>query len=301
MFHKSRLIFFTILLLAGAFWIAAQWRTYKHIPKHYEWNALEAYLSNVAEDDDLLIFDPAWFVGYAQVHGRLQQHTVVKRNEIFTQAYPPSSKLWLIGVKEDSSLIRELGRRGFIPEIVQKINSIHLTRYAIPVRKNLLYDFNQNLAKGEAFIQLGDGLQRTAEWKKNTWVFKEDPQDWNQISVRPASFQRQGTWKCIWLHPIEEGIKTLRFREVPLGSRIEWMGGIANSGLGVPAGAPVYFSIEIDGISVAHFKIEDTAGKAHRLIDTTPFQGSRHQVTFSAQTPLQASRHLCFNAWSVRE
>ena len=299
MLRKFGAFFSLLVLLGGTIYLLQQWRLFQRIPKNYEWNSLQAYLSTQAYENDLILFEPSWLVGYAQVHGRLTQFSVVTGRELFKNFYPPSSKLWLISLLRNSPLAEHLEKSGFIPEGPQSIHSIFLIPFRIPQR-NVLYDFNQNLPKASAFFDYGDGRIAEGMWKDNAWIFPQFPDSewWHKVAITPTNFRRQGTRRCIWFHPLETAVKKLEYREVPLGNRIELFGGIADSGVRMPPGGPVYLSIQINGEKVATLEFRDTDSTFQHLVETSSFSGKTARVTFQVQTSEQAWRHFCFSAWS---
>ena len=291
------------VLLSSAFFIGAavllamKWRLYHQAPKNYEWNAVDAYLKREAGYDDLLLFEPSWLAGYAQDFGRLRPYSAVTRGEIFKNTYPPSSALWLVSMFKSSPLASRLKKSGFEEEVLQAMDPVFLTRYRIPSR-NVLYDFSAHLSEAEVFVDHGDGDVRRAERQNGAWVFAGNPEDWNQVSVGTQPFRNQ-VRRCIWLHPVEDGVKTIRFAPVLIGKQIEYFAGIVDSGMSTPPGSPVYLSVELDGKPAGNFQFQDTDTDFYRVLDTASSSGAERIVTFQVQTANQARRHFCFSAWAV--
>lgn len=299
MFRNLRLLFFVLILAAGFGFLVFQWRIYHQIPKNYEWNAVEGWLKEQADFNDLILFEPEWLAGFAQDFGRFKPYSVVNRNEILKKNYPPASKLWLISMFKDSSLAPKIKKAGFLPEESHNIYSVWLTPTSVP-SKNVTYRFIDHLPEAKVFIDKGDGKIVKAEWQNQEWVFSDNPVDWNRVSVRAEPFGRR-IHRCIWFHPLEAGVKTLQYDKVPLGKRIELGGGMADSGLQTPPGAPVYLFIQIDGREVGNFEFHDIDRKFHHLLDTSSLSGNEGRVSFQVQTSDQSARHFCFSAWSLEE
>lgn len=299
MVRNLRLILFIGIGLLGAAWIARQWTLYRRIPLNYEWNAAGEFLKTQASHDDLLLFEPNWLAGFAQDHGRLKIYSVVTEQEIFKKTYPPASELWLVSIFPKSSVAQRAQKAGFVVEETHPIYSIFLTRCSIPAR-NLTFSFTDHLAQARVFIDYGDENVMEAQRQGDAWVFSDNPIDWNQVSVRTEAFRRR-LRRCIWLHPLEGGIKTIEYSGVPVGKRMELFGGIVDSGLRTPPGAPVNLRMGVEGSQVGNFEFHDTDFSFWRLIDTSSVSGENRRVSFQILTSEEAGRHFCFSAWSLKE
>lgn len=300
MLRRIRVILSIALTVGMALFIYRHWKLFQRIPKNYEWNTVETFLKTHAANEDLLLFEPSWLVGYAQVHSRMTHYSVATQGEIFKGGYPPTSRLWLISVFKDSHLRDRLRKAGFFEEKSSSFYSLALTPYQAS-SKNIAYDFVQNLSKAKAFLDYGDNSIKVAEWKNGAWVFSGFPDWWHHVSIRQEGFRRQGARRCLWLHPLEEAVKNLSYDGVLMGKRMELFGGIVDSGVRTPPGGPVYLFVHIDGKKVASLEFRDTDTQFHRVIDTSSFSKSTHQVGFQVTTPSQSYRHFCFSAWSVKE
>lgn len=299
MTRNLRWVLFVGIGLLGSTWISRQWAVYRQVPKNYEWNAVDKFLKTRAGHDDLLLFEPEWLAGFAQDHGRFGEYSVVTKQEIFKKAYPPASKLWLISIFSRSSLAQRIQKGGFVVEKTHPIYSISLTRYSIPSR-NVTFHFTDQLAQTRVFIDYGDGKIVEARRRGEAWSFSESPIDWNQVAVHVEPFRRRFE-RCIWFHPLDNGIKTIEYREVSLGNRIELFAGIVDTGLQTPPGAPVALKIRVEGRDVGNFEFQDTDVAFGHSIDTSSVSGESRRVSFQVQTPQQSGRHFCFSAWSLKE
>lgn len=293
------MILFIAVGLGGSLWIARQWAVYRRVPVNYEWNAVDLFLQGRASDDDLLIFDPDWLAGFAQDERRLHRYSVVTPQEIFQKIYPPASQLWLVSIFPRGPLAQRIQKAGLRLEESHSVHSVCLARYSLPSR-NVAFHFTGHLAEARVFIGEGDGKVTEARKEGGAWTFIGNPADWNQVSVRIEPFRRR-LRRCIWFHPLEEGVKTIEYSGVPVGKRMELFGGIVDDGIRTPPGAPVYLSVEVDGKPAGSLAFQDTDRNFYHLLDTASLSGEGRRVRFQVQTPDQGGRHFCFSASSLKE
>ena len=296
MFRKIRVALLGGIIAVSAFLLADQWRLYQNVPKNYVWNEVENFLKERAGTGDLVLFEPEWLAGYAQDFGGFKSYSVVTRQEAFKKQLPPSPKLWLISILKESKLARLLSQNGFVPENSETVYSVHLTGLHIPA-EGVLYDFVERLPEAQVTINYGEEKIEKADWMNRAWVFKSDPIVWNQVSIQSQSFRGQDR-RCIWFHPLEAGVKTLSFSNVPLGKKIQLFGGLVDSALLTPPGFPVFFFVKVGDQRIKTIEFKDTDTSFQHSLDLGPFQTSRQSVTFEVQTAGQARRHFCFAAWS---
>lgn len=299
MFPRLRLFLFFSIFAAGTLFIVRKWEIYQKVPKNYEWNAVNAFMETEGDRDDLLLFEPSWLAGYALDLDRLSQFSVVTKEEIAKKSFPPTSRLWLISMTDAKSLERLLKKEGFSTNGSYKIHSLHLIRFQVPPR-DLLFDFTKHLPAAEAMVDYGDGTGEKGRWENDKWIFESDPIGWNQIGVRTESFRRKKR-RCLWFHPLDKGVKSLSFQSVPLGARIQFFGGIVDSGIKTPPGAPVYLRVLIDQKEIIRLEFRDTDTFFDRMIDTSSHAGTQSALTFEVQTADHTRRHFCFSAASLKE
>jgi len=294
--RKLLLIIACLVGLATGFFVLAQWRLYQRIPKNHEWNAVNRFLEEGGTPDDLLLFEPSWLAGYAQDRGRLKNFSVVRKEEIFNETFPPSSRLWLVSIFKKQPLAERLKNAGFVRNKTASMYSVQLSNYSIP-RRGSLYNFEKNLRKAYVFIDYADGRREEAVWKRKSWTFPSKPSSWNQVSSRLESFRGERR-RCIWLHPVEGGKKTLQFSDVELGDRLEIFGGIVDSGRRYPPLAPVFLTVQVDSKPIGRLTFKEADDSFHRMIDTSGLAGRRHQVSFQVESPSENKRYFCFATWS---
>lgn len=294
--HKLRVILGLAILGMGFFFLLQKWGLYQRVPKNYVWNAVDGFMKEHADVDDLILYEPSWLAGFAQDHGRLKIYSVVTEQEIFKKTYPPASQLWLISIFPKSSLAQRIQKGGFVIEETHPIYSVSLTRYSIPSR-NVAFHFTDRLAEARVFIDYGDEKVIEAQKQGDSWVFSDNPIDWNQVSVRSESF-RSLTHRCIWFHPLESGIKTISFSDVPLGRKLRIFGGMVDSALLTPPGPSVFLSVKIGEERIQMIEFKDTDISFSHSLAVEPFQEMRKPVSFEIQTENQTRRHFCFSAWS---
>lgn len=293
--YKIQVISALIFLAFAAWILGQQWEAYQKAPKNFQWNAVDNFLKENAGEDDLLLFEPAWLAGFALDHERLTRYSVVNREEVFKGIFPPSSRLWVISFHLPPNLTRRFQQAGVLLEKTHSIDSLSLAEYRLPAKG--VYDFTAHLGQADAFIDYGDGKITKGEWKTESWVFPDEPVEWNQIELEVQPFRRR-FHRCIWFHPLENGVKTLSFSNVPPAQSLQVFGGIVDSGLQVPPGEPVYLFIKIDGIDAAALKFEDTDNVFQKHISPPAFDQRFHKVQFEIRTSRQGYRHFCFSAWS---
>lgn len=289
-------VFLALLLMGFAAWLLGrEWLAYQKAPNNFQWNAIDNFLKEHASEDDLLLFEPVWLSGFALDYGRLSRYSVVSQKEILKGTFPPSSRLWVISFHSEESFTRRFQQAGVSLEESHSIYSLSLSQYQLPPKGT--YDFTAHLREADAFIDYGDGEITKGEWKAGSWIFPDEPVEWNQIKLETQPFRRR-MYRCIWFHPLENGVKTLSFSHAPLGKTLEIFGGIVDSGLQVPPGEPVYLFIKMDGKEMATLKFEDVDQVFHRHVPLPVLDRSPRQMQFEVRTSKQGYRHFCFSAWS---
>lgn len=296
MVRNPRLVLFIVISFGITLWITQQWVVYHRAPLNYEWNAVDEFLKTRTSQDDLLLFEPNWLAGFAQDHGRLKIYSVVAEQEIFKKIYPPASQLWLVSIFPKSSLSERMQKGGFVLEETHPIYSVSLTRYSLPSR-NIAFHFTDRLAQARVFIDYGDEKVMEAQRQGDAWVFSDNPIDWNQVSVRTEAFRRR-LRRCIWLHPLETGVKTISFPNVPLGSKLHIFGGLVDSALLTPPGPSVFLFVKRGEEPIGTIEFKDTAFSFFHSFDLESPTQTDQPVTFEVRTANQAQRHFCFAAWS---
>lgn len=293
--HKLQVILGLILMGFVAWTLGRQWEAYQKAPKNYQWNAIDHFLKEHASEDDLLLFEPAWLAGFALDYGRLDRYSIVSHKEVLKGTFPPSSRLWVISFQSQEGLTRRFQQAGISLEESHSIHSLFLSQYQLPAKGT--YDFAAHLSEADAFIDYGDGKITKGEWKTRSWVFPDEPVEWNQIKLGTQPFRRR-IRRCIWFHPLENCVKTLSFPDTSLGRTLEIFGGIVDSGLQVPPGEPVHLFIKMDEKQIAVLKFEDTDQIFHHHVPLPALDPSPRQMQFEVKASKQSYRHFCFSAWS---
>ena len=294
--YKIRFTVFLIVMLAGSLVLTRQWGLYHSVPKNFEWNAIEDSLRTRGSVQDLLLFEPGWLAGYAQDHSRFSPYSVVTARDIKKDWIPPAPRIWLLSVIPHSPSDRFLKRLGFSAGQTQVLYAVQVTPYERPA-KGALFNFSDHVNEANVFINYGEEKIQKARWENSAWVFEGNPMDWNQVGVRAEPFRNQ-IRRCIWLHPLEAGFKTISFSNVPMGKAIRLVGGITDSGLKTPPGASVILHVRVGGERIETLEFKDTDRSFEHKIPAQKFSGTNRQVDFEVQTSDQGQRHFCFSAWS---
>jgi hypothetical protein len=103
--------------------------------------------------------------------------------------------------------------------------------------------------------------------------------------------------RCIWSHPFRRGFIVTRFKDVPLGERIEGHGGMywvtERDGLG----APVHLDVVVDGDVVGSYVHRDGDGWSSFELPLGAHAHTEHAtVEFRVGSANYQHRHFCFEA-----
>ncbi len=166
--------------------------------------------------------------------------------------------------------------------------------------KNVLYDFDASLPQATVSLDYGGGKVQKAEWKDNKWAYPQSPFVGSEVEVRSVSFLGE-MHRCIWAHPVQNATKIIQFENVPIGKSVKIFGGIADSGVKNPPGAPVFLTVQVEDLPVGSIEFKETDQTFNRIIDTHTLTGRKRWVTSQIQSPVYDWRHFCFSAQSVKK
>ena len=183
------------------------------------------------------------------------------------------------------------GRFNLVEE--KEFGRLGVYQFENPTPEDVLYSFYDNLKDAKIRVIKGSEIKECKEFKNDQW--RCGGPDWQYIGKEILDIDGTGR-ECLWSHPITGAIIEINFENVPLSRKIAGFSGLTDEAVRYVEGSPVYLSISIDDKEVLYHTNPNKIG-AHRFeIDTTPFRGSNHKVTFRVSTHLDGVRHYCFTA-----
>ena len=171
-------------------------------------------------------------------------------------------------------------------------------------------------ANGETFVCLGpdetyrqlrheeDGLYGEGTLYRR-WACGENPWDAAALTLQKSGGELR---KAIWLHPLADARRWLRYGPLTLGDDIEGFGGftdLAVNGIVEKNGTvtkwndtPVTLSVYADDRLLYQQVFDNTNGwKPFRFPVPNDLRGKIAKISFLAETANASWRHFCFDAW----
>ncbi len=250
-----------------------------------------AFVRGQFQPGDLIDLNPFWATRAREFLGDLplQQYRRPEREEL-----GPFRRLWLLslfGAQSRPGLDEGLSRRGRLVD-ERQFGKIDLRLYALAPEPAPAFDFRAELRRAQVYVTTGALRLNCDFWDRDRWAC---PGDLAQ-AVAPVLMEIGGEPReVIWAHPIENGVKVLRWDDVPLDRTLSVRAGLRTAAV-LPGAAPVEFSVFIDDLEVARWTFDNAAVWRREEVDTRAQAGSRHQVRFEVAAGRDWVRHFGFAA-----
>lgn len=120
--------------------------------------------------------------------------------------------------------------------------------------------------------------------------------DWSFVGRTVIDDHDYRPRRCIWAHPIQGSVLTLRFDSVPIGSKLHGYSGLPYLFERERRGPPVELAIAIGGQDIGTARHVDGEGWKAFEFDTMSLRGQRLPVEFRVRSKREAWRQFCFQA-----
>jgi hypothetical protein len=201
-------------------------------------------------------------------------------------------RVWLFslfGAERRAGVQRALDASARLLE-AQRFGRVDVRLYAVRSPAPVRYDFRQRLAEARVWIERGEERTPCAPREGGRWQCSDA--SWNYVGPETFELAREPR-RVIWAHPVSGGVLTIDFESVTLGRALSLGAGFLPSALG--RGAPVAFTVEVDGRLVARRFYGADAEFAQERIATPDLTPGPHRVTFKIATLDDRLRHFCFS------
>ncbi|MBN2196676.1 MAG: hypothetical protein JW751_27940 [Polyangiaceae bacterium] len=116
------------------------------------------------------------------------------------------------------------------------------------------------------------------------------------VGVTVSEDERYRPHRCVWAHPPEGSPRRIRYRDVPLGERVQGHTGLSWFLMRDGAGTPITLTVRVDGDSLGTVVHRDQEGWRHFALATGRHAGTRAEVEFEIASERAVARHFCFHA-----
>jgi hypothetical protein len=275
--------------LAFSYWTYARLAPTR--PSGSDYARAAAHVRGRFEPGDLVDLNPFWARRAQELLGDLPLAAFRRLDEEDLSRY---RRVWLIslfGAERRPEVRRGLDARSSLLE-ERRFGGLDLRLYRLPEPARVLFDFREQLAQARVFVEDRGRRLSCDRWARGHWLC--GVARWNTVGREIVSIGDEPR-AVIWAHPVEWGVKTIEFEDVPLGRLLRLRAGFRDEAVR-HGGAPATLAVEIDGREVARWLREGRPGWAALDVDTSAFGGGRRRVAFRVTTPADARRHFCFAA-----
>lgn len=284
-----------------------------------DWRGALRYVRERFRRNDIVLLIPGWAIEVFKVYSDLP---VVQVSELGLERFLHYRRAWVVsfdqGEFEDepypvvgSARFRRIGvrlydlhpRGDFVPEPARGSYNFreHLREARIgaqfikggELRYSIWKEEGEYLGYRSEMGPWGQGLM-TQRWEppKNLMI-PEEP--WKTVAV--SRHKSGGELRpVIWAHPVQGGVLTITYPEVPLDKAINGFVGLTDTAV-KEGKAPVHFEIRIGGETVFRTLKANQPSWKDFSVATDRWRGSRQSVSFSIFSAPIRWRHFCFNAW----
>ena len=286
-----------IILMIVVVELVGHWIIRSRIPKVDDWNAATAWIHQEAGEKDAFLAAPTWADPLMRLHlGDLLSLENAARSDL-----APFERLWEISIRghRSDAVERE-------PDVVRSFGTVMVRRWELG-SSSVLYDFNAHTRDAE--VRAGDrscswrrmSPQQGGIWQGPLWPSERffcGPQSWLWVGdtiIEDLDFQPR---RCIWQHPRADGPVVSIFRDVPLGQRLVFYGGLYYAHEREQTRPEVTARILVDDIEIGRLVHRDGDGWKRVELDPTPLGESKERgdVTVEVTADNPDMRTLCWAA-----
>lgn len=153
------------------------------------------------------------------------------------------------------------------------------------------FTFAENL--GRATVSVGGAAGRVCDtWLFGKWQCGPDP--WNYVGEAEV-LVRGRMQRCIWAHPSDEGVLSLEFTDVPLGTIVSGRHMLGDVGVSNGEEGEIRFRVFVDDELLGD-RIQQQRAGLNTFRFTLDDPAERGNVRFEIEADVTAQRHFCFTA-----
>ncbi len=168
--------------------------------------------------------------------------------------------------------------------------------FSVPDRQ-VVADLSQRLPHGSVEVVYPDSSVPCRPWEKDRFTCMSG--DWNWVG--PTILTAGGLIrKCVWMHPVDKGILTLRLPDSPLGTRLEGQFGLADAVATGSNKVPVKMHVWVDDRKLLETSCPPRLGWFDWSVETPTDDGKVGDVTVQVEVKNAGRRHFCFTIFSTR-
>ena len=274
------------------------------VPVEADWEDAAAYVRGQFEDGDLVVPAPDWAdsLVYEQL-GDLVPLAAAGRSD--DEAY---RRVWVLSI------------RGHVPDpyagrppaVSRTFGGVTVLRWDLG-ESSVIYSFMDHLRQARV-EQVQGSSARLCPWTRMPWgqsglhwgsmfprerfqcdrgaphLFVGEPVN-EDLELRPRH--------CIWQHPQGRDPIRATFRDVPLGERLVFYGGIYYQHERVQLGGVVDVELSIDGVALGSLQHRDGDGWTRQSLDTEGRAGQTGTVSVAVSSESPRYRSFCWSGYTA--
>ena len=259
-----------------------------------DWKHAAERIAKDFQPGDIVVVSPSWLsFGERELVLRGLEYRQADHPEI--EEFPRAKRLWIMsayGRCDFDAMERKTGA----PLVKEEIGAFTVALFDAGGFATGRYILADHVPEAEVYVKLPNE-RHFCPWKpdKNMHLCDEN-EDWHSVYTR-THVRRGMVRTSIWAHPVQNGQKTLVFRDVKLGSRIVVGYGMTEWAAALDGGGTVYLEFRTETDLLAKYTMENRSGWFHESIDTAGLKGSIHDLHVVLTTNNQGRRHLYFEAF----
>jgi hypothetical protein len=258
-------------------------------PRAADWQRAAALVRAEKRPGDLVLFAPAW----ADPLGRLHLGDVITLAEEARLDAARYGRLWEVAVRGGRApetrgpQVRQLRRERF--------GGVTVTLYEQP-RAEVVYDFYERWREARVSRWRGDREEATCQLMTD----KIQCPGIGHNHLAPRLLEPDYTAKrCLYVQPVDRAQVRVNF-SATLGRTLAIRTGLHDYHQRKIGDGRVLLRVLVDGREVAQTWQGSNDGWKPLELDTGPFAGQAHEVTFAVSSPKPYARHFCFAAEARR-
>ena len=140
----------------------------------------------------------------------------------------------------------------------------------------VIYNFQDQLSKAEALILEQGKIKKAGTWQQDRFIFPAY-EEYTQIGMATNKYNDVDE-KGIFFHPVQDGIRRLRFRGVPPGSTMTLYYGIDDTGASAEEDFSVYLRVWVGTHELRRVRVPKEKGWKKEEINLGPASFLKHDV-----------------------
>jgi hypothetical protein len=293
--NSINLLLAALVAAASLYSIAWYVRSPLDRPTVRDYEALSGHLHRHWRDGDVLAIAPFWAERIREYAGDLGAGAVINPPDLANEDLSRRGRLWLLSVfdyADKRDLLGTLSRKYKLAK-KKEFGRLVLYLFELPAPVAVSFDFLASVDKARVFVQRGSETKECATWRDRKWVCAQS--SWENVGPTILDIA-DNPRRCIWAHPVTNGVVNVEYKGVPLSKKIVGYHGLTTAATRVPEGAQVTLDVLVDGRKLHTSVNKNRKGWNRFEVDTAAMAGTAHDVTFQTTTPRDGMRHFCFTA-----